>query len=752
MEVLIRNEWLANLLLPQRNLLTEYWIENIRSEGIVGYETINDEQLREDLPQTVDSMIYAFRTGDTEGARKHSVGVIRRRLANGFLLPDLQMSLHALETAVMRVVKQAQVGTAKELEALKSASGMYYIVALIAADVYEQLRTEQQERFTTTYEFGIMLSRNLDLDALLDTSVSKVAEYSGGASVAILLAIREGDVGEVGAYYNLDQEIVEAMPDIIRSLGCGVLDAGSTDMRHAACWIPDVRVARSTEKWSVLLASHERLSMMCAPLLAKQRYLGSLVLLWSDEHTVSDPEKDFLLAMAGHIANAVQNAILYEEARGKRELDVLLNASRLFASSLDTQDILHMMAKMATEAVRADLAIVFTLDPLQKRSRIAYYAGSRRAASAVQVIREIVAPEEENGFSVLGPDFAGGKPIMFRDRNDFSGRLQPLAETIGSGLAVPLRQKDMLLGAFAIISFRQDAFDENDLLLAISLADLAAVAIENARLYEYERNIAETLQRTFLPSSLPAIEGYEIAAYYRSAMAEAEVGGDFYDVFATAEGRVCIIIGDVSGKGLKAAVPTAMGKYTVRAYAAENSSPGNVLARFNRIFYENVPDCLFMTAFYATLDKGDNAVTYSSAGHNPPLLYSSASGRVKEINVGGLCLGVIANAEYVETTIYLQPGDVLLLYTDGATDVKRDDERLEIAGLEQLFLASVDESAEQIMRNVSDGICSYSRGRLADDVALVVLKRQDDGSSGYPNTSSAAATNSSSNSCGVAST
>jgi GAF domain-containing protein len=467
--------------------------------------------------------------------------------------------------------------------------------------------------------------------------------------------------------------------------------------------------------------------MAYAPLLAKQKYLGSMVVLWPEIHTVSSSEIDFLLALANHTANAIQNAILYAEAQGKWELRLLLEASRLFSSSLDTQDILNKMAKMATEAVRADLTVVFVLDRLKRRShRIVHYARNKKATDAIQhVLKALSTESEDTDLKIFGPNFSKGKPLLFAKGTDLPDGLHSLVGIIESGLVVPLRYKRSLLGAFVLASLSQHTFAEDSLSLITGLADLASIAIENAQLYEYERNIAETFQRSFLPSQLPDIPGYETAAYYRSAMAEAEVGGDFYDVFVTNEGNVGIVIGDVSGKGLKAAVTTAMGKYMIRAYVVENSSPSSVLTRFNRAFYENVPEFSFMTAFYGILNPQSNTFTYTSAGHDPPLLYSSETGQVTQISTYGLCLGIDADEKYVEKQVQLQPGDALFLYTDGATDVKGDSDRLRIERLTDLFLSHVHETAEQITADVSSGIWRYSRGKLPDDVVIVVLKRQD---------------------------
>lgn len=720
-EISAKNEWLAELLRSELGKVTDYWIEEIRSEGIIGYQSIPDEQLKAEFPPTVDSMIYAFQTGDMEVPRQHSIGIIRRRLASGFLLTDLQMSLHALKSAVMRVVTEAGVDINKRYEALQSAATMYYIVALMAAMVYEQLRAEQQNRFTTAYEFGIELSRTLDLNVVLDTAVHKVAEYIKGKSVVILLSKPDDEHDEVQASYNLDPETLSVIPSISEAIKCN----DSPELQQATSIVPDIRSFEQLDEWAGQLTSGGYLSMICTQLIAKQNRLGCIIVLWSETHIPTDSEKSFLLALATHIANAVQNAILYEEAKGKRELITLLEASRLFSSSLNTSDILAKMAKMATEAVRIDIAMVFILDYKQERSRhIAHYSNGINATKAIQHIADILIPDEKKSiFDTLGQDFIDGKALIFNTAEEFSEQFLPLTGEIGSVSIIPLRHKDTLLGAFVLASFDQNVFTESELYLATGLADLAAVAIENAQLYEHERNIAEAMQRSILPTSLPSIKGYEAAVFYKPAMAEAEIGGDFYDIFITSKDKIGVVIGDVSGKGLKAAVSTAMGKYLARAYAVEDPSPASVLKRFNRAYYEMVQEYSFMTAFYGILCPEANVFTYVSAGHDPPLLYSAKTGRVEQIPTGGLSLGICEDVVYVERELRLQPGDVLLLYTDGATDARVGNTRLGVEGLQELFQRTVSGSAEEIVRNTSEGIRQLSNGRITDDIALVVLKR-----------------------------
>lgn len=722
----IKNEWLADLLTGRRDLITEYWIDEIRNERIPGYESITDEQLRADLPPTVDSMIDAFRTGDTEGPRQHSLGVIRRRLASGMRLPDLQMSLHALQRAVMRIVRSADIGVEKEFEALLSASTLYYLVALIAAAVYEQLRSEEQRRFRITYELGKALSRNLDLAATLDTAVGRMTEYTEAESVAILLAKPEIGRDEVRAYHNLHADVIGVLPDVSESLGCNSVDSGEVDVRDAFCMVSDIRSHSDLEAWSDLLTSHNYTSLICMLLVAKQRRVGTLFIAWSQARYTLNTETDVIIAMAGHIANAIQNATLYEEAKGRRELGVLLEASKVFTSTLDMQGILNSFARIGAEAAKADVAVVYTRDTSSSKAHTAHHVRDRRAMSVFPRIMEAVISEgEEDAFRSLGYEFASGKPSLYPKCSQFPGQMRSLSGIGASGMIIPLRQKDELFGALTLISMAPNAFSEEDLALATGIAELASLAIENARSYEYERNISATLQRIFLPASLPVIEGYETAAFYRPAMAEAEIGGDFYDAFVTSDSKINIIIGDVSGKGLKAAIPTAMGKYIVRAYAAKNLPPSIVMARFNRAFLENATEEMLMTAFYGVLDPNTDVFTYACAGHNPPLLYTAASDQVSEIPICGTCLGIVNDVEYENMQIRFEPGDALLMFTDGAIDVKADNGRLNAEGLSQLFKSSVHGSADQIVQDVSGGIWKFGHGKLPDDVAIVVLKRQE---------------------------
>lgn len=169
----IRNEWLADLLGRNRERLVGYWLESIRAAKPAGYESLSDEQLLRELPSTVDSMIHTLATGDEEGPRQHSIVVVRRRLKQDFAIIGLHAALYELRNAVMRVVDETQAGIERRAEALATTSDTYYRVSMIVCEVYEELRQKQNSELQAVYELSTVLSRTLDLSAVLDAAVRK---------------------------------------------------------------------------------------------------------------------------------------------------------------------------------------------------------------------------------------------------------------------------------------------------------------------------------------------------------------------------------------------------------------------------------------------------------------------------------------------------------------------------------------------------------------------------------------------------
>lgn len=256
---------------------------------------------------------------------------------------------------------------------------------------------------------------------------------------------------------------------------------------------------------------------------------------------------------------------------------------------------------------------------------------------------------------------------------------------------------------------------------------LMEVERENARkaleaVYERERRIAETLQRSFLPDKMPALEGYLLAQAYRPALSEAAIGGDVYDVFKLPCGKIGMTIADVSGKGLRAARYGAMVKYMLRAHSYRTLDPAEILALLNSSVSVDLDIDSFITCFFGILDPDTGRFDYANAGHEEPLLISANSKTPMRLKPTGPALGLQESAGYGSGRIVLVEGDILLLYTDGVTDARGAMEPMHVDGLEEHLLSSCGLPAEEMVECLLDEVMRRSGDRLADDVAMVALQ------------------------------
>jgi serine phosphatase RsbU (regulator of sigma subunit) len=258
--------------------------------------------------------------------------------------------------------------------------------------------------------------------------------------------------------------------------------------------------------------------------------------------------------------------------------------------------------------------------------------------------------------------------------------------------------------------------------LVEELARRAAMAIDNARLYSERAHIAHTLQTSLLPPQLPEIPGVEISARYRpggSGMST-EVGGDFYDVFATQDGWA-VVIGDVCGKGPEAAALTALMRYTIRASAKHSSSPSEILSLLNDAILHEQVDGRFCTAIYASLRSDDDGlrVNLCSAGHPAPLLVCR-SGKVVSIGESGTLLGVAEDPQLADDGLQLRRGQTLVLYTDGVTDAGAPDRILDSEDLVELVKPWANLEPVELVEKIEHAVLG-GRDETRDDIALVAL-------------------------------
>jgi integral membrane sensor domain MASE1 len=252
---------------------------------------------------------------------------------------------------------------------------------------------------------------------------------------------------------------------------------------------------------------------------------------------------------------------------------------------------------------------------------------------------------------------------------------------------------------------------------------LAAVTTQRRLADDALGHIARTLQSSLLPSEAPTIPGVETAARFRAAQRGQEVGGDFYDVFATGSGSWAIVVGDVCGKGPEAAAVTALARYTLRATARHERSPSRILTLLNEALLTQHPAPEFCTVAYARLDSEDDGalLTLCVGGHPLPLLLR-ADGSVEQVGRPGVLLGIEADPELSDSTLMLRSGDALMLYTDGLTDAYAPERSLEVDDLALVLASCTGRTASEIADRIERAALDDDTRQPRDDVALVVVR------------------------------
>lgn len=278
------------------------------------------------------------------------------------------------------------------------------------------------------------------------------------------------------------------------------------------------------------------------------------------------------------------------------------------------------------------------------------------------------------------------------------------------------------------------------IILTVSVACSLVVMLQNARrsvsrrngelrqaqerlaeALRYERNIAGTLQRAFLPVVPERFGAVSIAAFYEAGSEEAQIGGDFYDVLKLSDSELLIALGDVSGKGIDAARHAAAARYGLRSCIMESKAPAEALRRLNAILLLDPQFDGFATLFVGILDITAGRITYSSGGHEPPIVYRRLSGQHKELRTAGTLVGALPDAGFAEDQISLEQGDVVLLYTDGLSEARDAGEMLGTDGLARILSDTACEDAAECLGLITVAARDYGGGRFRDDAAALLL-------------------------------
>lgn len=404
----------------------------------------------------------------------------------------------------------------------------------------------------------------------------------------------------------------------------------------------------------------------------------------------------------------------------KTPLDAFLRAGRELSLGRPLPELFEVILDLSIEAVGAERGVLMTLE----NGKLQVQASRGEAFRISTTVRDKVLKEKAS--------------LLLHDaQNDeaFRGMQSIVAQSVHTLIAVPLQTDNQVIGLIYVDTQHMIRhFTSDDLDLLTAMANVAALRIERERMVEFEqsrRRLADELsqaaeiQRQFLPAVAPQISGLDLAGFNVSCRT---VGGDYYDYVPLSQGRAAVMVGDVCGKGMPAALLMMGLQARVRVLAEILESPDELVDRLNRILTAAGLNDRFITFFYAIFDPVTRQLDYCNAGHNPPLLIQ-ADGKTEWLKGGGPVLGLLPGIEFEKKTVNLQEGDTVLLYSDGVTEANNPaGEEFGEERLRESLLSLRSESAESILQGLIQAVQTWMSGiPPADDLTLVVVKPESAG-------------------------
>jgi len=421
-----------------------------------------------------------------------------------------------------------------------------------------------------------------------------------------------------------------------------------------------------------------------------------------------------------------------ESLSDKTRYRILRQVSHEIRDTLDVDETLEQLLDILKGIVDYDAAGIFVLNHGEVYPR----RGHPGSAIAGVVMRGFdPLPIEEDamlmeGKGVIGQVIRSGRhlllPDVSADEHYVAGRSRTRSE-----LAVPIKRGGRTVGALNLESDSLDAFRQPDLDVLEFFAEAASLSISKAMLHqqlmdkermEEQLRIAKMVQEGLLPRESPSIDGYELAGFCETAQ---QIGGDYYDWFPLPDGRMALAVADVSGKGVPAALIMSAFRALLRVHLREGAELGAMAARLNRDLGESTGEGGFVTAVFGVFDPETGRFDYVNCGHVPPLLLRADDSAVR-LEAGGFFLGIFEETQHEVGGVMLEPGDRLLLYTDGAAEIEnREGVVFGVEGIETVLRGCGSRHPEDCLAMIAEGARAF-RGEadLADDFTLLMLRRR----------------------------
>jgi serine phosphatase RsbU (regulator of sigma subunit)/putative methionine-R-sulfoxide reductase with GAF domain len=492
-------------------------------------------------------------------------------------------------------------------------------------------------------------------------------------------------------------------------------------------------------------------TVIMLPMLVRGELSGAL-LVGLQTGSIEEQSADFdpkalaiLQGIAHQTSITIDNLQLLEARQEEAYVTAaLLQVAQAVVTSSDLNDTLDTIVHLLPILVGIETCAIYLWDAVSQVFRPTQVSGRSRREEEI-ILAHPFAPGENR---LLDAIHQSGNPHMcpittpelpFEEWGNLDcqpydqGSSPPATQHTDWVLAYPLTLQSQVMGVMLVREMNASpSFWERRLEIIHGIAQQASMAIQNdimrqelvqTERMEREIQLARQIQETFLPDTLPSLPKWELDMRWETAR---EIGGDFYDFFKLDDQRIGLVIADVADKGLPAALYMTVTRTLIRASANDRSSPAKVLEDVNRLLVNDSSESMFVTAVYITLSLKTGELTYANAGHNRPLLYHVNTRAVEKLPKGGTALGILEDPKLENHSLTLEPGDALVLFTDGVTDLQAPDGTFfGDARLEELVQAHGNEIIQNMLEELDDALIEFRRGvPPSDDITVLAVRRE----------------------------
>lgn len=591
----------------------------------------------------------------------------------------------------------------------------------------------QSEDLTVLNRISEALNREADVEGALNSALGQLVNLIGLETAWITLVNRS----------SLDQASIESFSLSAHcNLPPGLAPENDQAWNHTCTCQDLMRDGNLTEAYTEVSCSRlakvegDRRGLTVhasTPLVSGNRQLGILNIAASDWNSFNPRSLALLTIVGNQIGVALERAQLFDlvKERHVNEQAVMLVFSNQLLSGLGREDLTKLLVNEVTSLLNADACSLLMVD--KDHPWLDFVAANGWQEDPVELMRKVPL----DAASGPGQVMRSQEPLLVNDLqwSDTTSWSPPWIESEGfrGHAVVPLVVEDRSIGALVVNNRFPRLLTDDELRLLGLMANQAAIAIETSRLQrgelellrrDEELAIGRKMQRSLMPTVYPQLEDYEFAVSYEAAL---QVGGDFYDFcWPSGEGdKLGLIIGDVSGKGVPAALFMAMSRTNIRSAALSGRSPSEALKRANELILNDSQADVFLSAIYAMLDPETGRLTYANGGHNRPLFIKAATGEIQELSARGIILGQFEEVDLEEASIEFSPGDTMILYTDGVTEaINADEQPFGEDRLKAILASNAGANAEEIVAAITEAVVSFVGSEpQADDFTILAVAR-----------------------------